>query len=83
MSAAQMPLVDLSDFTPTPDLATAQTMPARWYTDPALLELEKTNIFWKTWQPVGRLELVQRPGDFFAWQGQPQKFAVHVSRLDI
>lgn len=59
-------LPDLSDYRPTTDLATAETMPSRWYLDPAILELEKEKIFWKTWQPVGRLELVQRPGDFFA-----------------
>lgn len=67
------PEPDLSDFNPTPDLATAETMPARWYTDPAMLELEKPRIFWKTWQPVGRLDMVMRPGDFFACElvGEP------------
>lgn len=58
--------LDLSDYTPTDDLAYAQTLPARWYTDPRFLELEKRKIFWKTWQPVGRAELVARIGDFFA-----------------
>jgi choline monooxygenase len=58
--------VDLSDFTPSDDLTYAATMPARWYTDPALLELEKEKIFWQTWQPVGRVADVMRPGDFFA-----------------
>ncbi len=64
---------DLSDFTPAPDLARAETMPARWYTDPAFLELEKANIFWKTWQPVGQLRDVLRAGDFFTCEvaGQP------------
>ena len=31
-------------------------MPSRWYVDPAFLELEKPKVFWKTWQPVGRLD---------------------------
>ena len=65
--------LDLSDYQLTEDLAYAETLPARWYTDPRFLELEKSNIFWKTWQPVGRLESVLRPGDFFTCEvvGQP------------
>ncbi|MBC8100439.1 MAG: Rieske 2Fe-2S domain-containing protein [Armatimonadetes bacterium] len=61
-----MTALDLHDFTPTTNLAQAATMPARWYTDPTVLEAEKHKIFWKTWQPVGRLADVARPGDFFA-----------------
>ncbi|MBC7813189.1 MAG: Rieske 2Fe-2S domain-containing protein [Burkholderiales bacterium] len=64
---------DLSDFNPTSDLSRAETMPSRWYTDPQFLELEKDRVFWKTWQPVGRLDEVLRPGDFFACEvtGEP------------
>ena len=57
--------LDLGDYSPASDLATAETMPARWYIDPAFLELEAQQIFYKTWQPVGRLEDVMRIGDFF------------------
>ncbi len=57
--------LDLSDYTPTADLARAMTMPARWYIEPAFLPLEAEKIFYLTWQPVGRLEDVLRPGDFF------------------
>ena len=65
--------LDMSDYIPSSDLATASTLPARWYTDPRFLELEKERIFWKTWQPVGHLEDVLRPGDFFTCDvvGQP------------
>jgi choline monooxygenase len=58
--------MDLSDFKPNPDLSRASTLPARWYVDPRLLELEKEKIFWRTWQPVGRLDTVLRMGDYFA-----------------
>ena len=58
--------IDLSDYQATPDLSKAETLPSRWYTNPAFLELEKNNVFWKTWQWVGNAELVQRPGDFFS-----------------
>ena len=30
-------------------------MPARWYTEPDFLALEAEKIFYKTWQPVGRV----------------------------
>lgn len=65
--------LDLSDFVPTDDLSRASTMPARWYVDPRFLELEKEKIFWKTWQPVGRTDMVQRAGDFFTCEvvGEP------------
>jgi phenylpropionate dioxygenase-like ring-hydroxylating dioxygenase large terminal subunit len=63
----------IDDFAPTPDVASATTLPARWYSDPTFLELEKERIFYKTWQPVGRVDLVRRPGDFFVCEvvGRP------------
>lgn len=65
--------LDMSDYAPSSDLSTASTLPARWYIDPRFLELEKERIFWKTWQPVGHVEDVMRPGDFFTCDvvGQP------------
>lgn len=65
--------VDLGDFAPEAALARASTLPARWYVDPRFLELEKEKIFWRTWQPVGRLEEVLRPGDYFTCEvaGEP------------
>lgn len=65
--------LDLASFTPVADLAAASTLPASWYTDPRMLELEKERIFSQTWQPVGRVDLVRRPGDYFVCEvvGQP------------
>lgn len=65
--------LDLSSYKPTDDLAHAETLPAGWYTDPRMLELEKSRIFYKTWQPVGRVDQVRRVGDYFACEvvGQP------------
>ncbi len=60
-----MTTLDLNDYVITPDLTRASTLPSRWYTDPAFLQLEKERIFWKTWQWVGSASLVKRPGDFF------------------
>ncbi len=66
-------MLDLSDYTPTDELARAATLPARWYTHPAFWAMEKERIFWRTWQPVGNVEWLARPGDFFTCdvQGEP------------
>jgi len=58
--------LDLSDYSPSLNLATAATMPARWYVEPDFLKLEAEKIFYKTWQPVGRLDDLARIGDFFS-----------------
>jgi choline monooxygenase len=47
------------------NLARASTLPARWYTDPAIHALEQERIFARTWQPVGRVDQVRQPGEFF------------------
>jgi choline monooxygenase len=38
-----------------PQLECAETLASRFYTDPAILELEKAQIFLRTWQLVGTL----------------------------
>lgn len=74
-----MSKVDLSDFHFEPNLARAATLPGRWYTDPAVLEAEKAAVFWKTWQPIGRTDAVQRRGDFFTCEvvGEPLVITRH------
>lgn len=68
--------LDLSDFQPTADLSVAETMPARWYVDPAFLDVEKDKIFWKTWQPVGRADMVRRAGDYFTCEVTGERLVV-------
>jgi choline monooxygenase len=46
-------------------LAFAATPPSHWYTDPQMLEREKQRVFARTWQLVGRAEMVARPGQYF------------------
>ncbi len=46
-----------ADYTFNPDLSSASTIPARWYTDPAMLPIERARIFHRTWQAVAA------PGD--------------------
>jgi choline monooxygenase len=45
-------------------LAEASTIPAPWYVDPRIAELERKTVFSKTWQVAGRLEQVEKPGQF-------------------
>ncbi|HUS15231.1 MAG TPA: SRPBCC family protein [Chloroflexia bacterium] len=67
------PTALLDDYRFEPDLAHAATLPARWYVAPEYLALEKVRIFGRTWQAVGRLDEVTRPGDFFTAEivGEP------------
>jgi choline monooxygenase len=54
-------------------LERAQTIPAAWYRDPALYELERQTIFGDTWQAVGPAEQVAEPGSFLTAEiaGEP------------
>jgi choline monooxygenase len=47
-------------------LAAGATLPADWYSDPAILRLEQERIFRRTWQYAGRADLVAEPGSFFS-----------------
>ena len=46
-------------------LAKGATLPADWYSDPAVLRLEQERIFARSWQYAGRLDPVAEPGSFF------------------
>ncbi|WIG60397.1 MAG: Benzoate 1,2-dioxygenase [Ktedonobacterales bacterium] len=46
-------------------LAQGYTLPADWYTDPAMFTRERQRIFRKSWQYVGLTEQIAKPGDFF------------------
>lgn len=45
-------------------LSEASTIPATWYVDSRIAELEARTVFSKTWQMVGRIEQVEKPGRF-------------------
>src|SRR5918995_1690293 len=46
-------------------LADGRTLPFDWYSDPAVLRLERERIFRRTWQYAGRADQVTEPGAFF------------------
>jgi len=46
-------------------IADGRTIPFDWYSDPAVLRLERDRIFRRAWQYAGRAEQVAEPGSFF------------------
>jgi phenylpropionate dioxygenase-like ring-hydroxylating dioxygenase large terminal subunit len=60
MSVAEI-LASYNDKAALPD---SSTIPAPWYVDPRIADLEAQTAFSKTWQMVGRVEQVEKPGQF-------------------
>lgn len=58
--------MDLSRFHFETDLARAATLPASWYIDPAMLELEKQKVFRHTWQYATSIDQLRFPGNYIA-----------------
>ena len=48
-------------------LSEASTIPAPWYVDPRIAELERQTAFSKTWQVIGRSDQVEKPGQFVSF----------------
>ena len=57
---------ELARFDPSIPIERAFTPPASWYVLPEFLPHERERIFRRTWQAVGRVDQVARPGDYFA-----------------
>jgi choline monooxygenase len=55
-----------STFRYEPELARATTIPASWYTDPAMLDREHEKIFRRTWQFATSLDPLRFPGNYVA-----------------
>jgi choline monooxygenase len=58
------------------DIARAWTLPAHLYTDASVFAAEKETIFSRTWQVVGHVSQVEKPGDYFTTDllGEPLLF---------
>jgi len=55
-------------------LAQARTIPAAWYTDPRVFDLERHTVFSRSWQVAGRLDELHTLGDYVACElsnGEP------------
>ena len=55
------------------DVSRAWSVPAPFYTDPAIFAEERDKIFARTWQVVGHAHQLAKPGDFFTTEllGEP------------
>ena len=59
------PLRDVvASYDPERPLEEAWTIPAPWYVDPRIAELERRTVFSASWQVIGRVEQVGNPGEF-------------------
>ena len=57
---------ELARFDPKIPIERALTPPASWYVLPEFLAHERDRVFRRTWQAVGRVDQVAKPGDYFA-----------------
>jgi choline monooxygenase len=55
----------LNLYNPADPLEKASTIPAPWYRDQRIADLERSSVFSKTWQAVGRFDQVRTSGEFF------------------
>lgn len=56
----------LSSYDDSAPLAEAHTIPAPWYTDFRIANLEKENVFARVWQAVARTDQLESPGAYVA-----------------
>ena len=52
-------------YNPHDPLEEAWTIPAPWYFDKGIAELERASVFGRTWQVLGRVDQVRAHGQFF------------------
>ena len=55
----------MDDYAVGPDPASAWRLPARYYLEPAILELEKERIFFRSWLLAGHVSQLAEPGSYF------------------
>ncbi len=63
----------LSSYDDRAPLAQASTIPAPWYVDPRIGELERLNVFGRTWQLAARTDQLHQSGEFVSTRlaGEP------------
>ena len=67
-------LVELIDgYNPDLPLSRASTIPAAWYVDPRILDLERSTVFAQSWQLAARIDQVRAPGQYVSCElaGEP------------
>jgi len=63
----------IDSYHPEASLENASTIPASWYTDPHLYELELQTVFTNSWQLAARVDQVREPGRYATFEiaGEP------------
>lgn len=63
----------IESYNPDAPLAEAWTIPATWYVDPRIMDLERRTVFSRSWQMVGRADQVREPGQYITRElaGEP------------
>jgi phenylpropionate dioxygenase-like ring-hydroxylating dioxygenase large terminal subunit len=71
MKASVREIID--SYNPHAPLAEAWTIPAPWYVDARVMDLERQTLFTRSWQMVGRTDQVREPGQYITWElaGEP------------
>jgi choline monooxygenase len=54
----------IETYNPDAPLAEALTPPSSWYVDPRIFELERSTVFARSWQAVGRVDQLREPGRY-------------------
>ncbi|MFP6768098.1 MAG: aromatic ring-hydroxylating dioxygenase subunit alpha [Planctomycetaceae bacterium] len=60
------PAEEIQRFRPNDSIESAFTPPASWYTSSSFPDLEKESVFRDQWLFVGRLDQLDKPGDYFS-----------------
>src|SRR5262245_16739989 len=63
----------IASYNPDLSLENAWTIPASWYVDARVMDLERRTVFSRTWQMVGRTDQVREPGQYITSEvsGEP------------
>jgi choline monooxygenase len=63
----------IESYNPRAPLAEASTIPAGWYIDPRVAELERATVFSRSWHVACRADQVARPGQYVTFElaGEP------------
>ena len=56
----------INSYDPSTPLERASTIPAAWYTDERVFELEQRTVFSQTWQVAARVDQLHKSGDYVA-----------------
>lgn len=54
----------IDSYDPSAPLERASTIPAAWYTDQSVFELEQRTVFSRSWQVAARVDQLQKSGDY-------------------